>query len=139
MNQLSIESKTHAVITYSGIHYLITAIQYEKMSKMGKDDMVELEGNIVKGANIADIITIQVYEKNFPKKFQNNNIPEYKNLSGMGMDGIINNTNDLQAIEQMIIGIKRAITKMKNPQCSPDFLKKMETKKALILMEKSVV
>lgn len=59
---------THAVITYSKVHYLLTQSQWEALEVMEPDHEIKLEGGYVKAANIADRMTIEKYYETFPQK-----------------------------------------------------------------------
>ena len=59
---------TYAVISFTGSHYLITQDQEKKLSMINKNDNIDINGAIVRGSNIAEIIPIQEYYKQYPEK-----------------------------------------------------------------------
>lgn len=61
-------NKTHAIITYSKIHYLVTADQANTASMLKKDEERKFDGNLIKGSNISDIVTLDKYYETFPDK-----------------------------------------------------------------------
>lgn len=65
---LSTDVKTHAIITYTKTHYLINAKQHEALKTLGGGEEIVIEGNRVKGNNIADIMTIEKYYETYPAK-----------------------------------------------------------------------
>lgn len=79
MNEISTEVKTYAVVTYTGVHYLITENQESQLRNLGLNDEIDIDGNIVKMKNIADILTIQKYYETYPDKKPDPrfNLPDY--------------------------------------------------------------
>ncbi len=78
MNEISTVVKTYAVVTYTGVHYLITESQENQLRNLGLNDEIDIDGNIVKMKNIADILTIQKYYETYPDRKPDSrfNLPE---------------------------------------------------------------
>ena len=56
------------VVTYSGSHYFINTLQYDLVLANGTDEIYDFDGSKVKGRNIAEIVTIEQYQKDHPEK-----------------------------------------------------------------------
>lgn len=79
------EPRTHVCITYSKVHYQLTAKQYETIMAMStgdiewckrlglpagaaKSEQIVVAGNLIKFSDIASIITMDKYRESFPEK-----------------------------------------------------------------------
>ena len=109
---------THAILTYSKIHYLVNKDQAETAAMLKAGDERMIGGNLIKGSNISDIITIEKYYETFPEKRppQMNMFDPKKLERPMGINGIIRETNSVFALEQIAKGIKKYMASTeKNP------------------------
>jgi len=120
--------KTHAVITYTKVHYLITDEQNRKLQNCRLDDEIELDGCQVKVKNIADVLTLSKYYEVYPDK-RPQYVDKYKQLPGMGYKGIIKRAPGY-AVQEMIKGIKKFLSNKKPGECpnAEELLKIMELK-----------
>lgn len=101
-------NKTHAIITYSKTHYLIDNAKNEELQDKHIDDVIEIDGSLVKIRNIAEVMTISKYYETYPGK-RNDYVERYKELPGMGMEGIIRASRE-SAIKGIIKGLKNYIS-----------------------------
>ncbi len=69
------EQKTHAIITYTGFHYFITAKQEIALRTKSRNEKVIIcqDKPPISVNNIADVVVLSDYYNRFPDK-----IPEYK-------------------------------------------------------------
>lgn len=109
---------THAIITFSKVHHLVTEDQAMKISMLPPDGEAMIDGKppLIKRNNVADIITIEQYYRNFPqKKDQQSLLPKNdpKLLEAKGIDGIIRDTNSVFALEQIKKGLEKYIKSFK--------------------------
>lgn len=58
MNQITINPKTHVILTWSKGEYFIDEKQHSVVARMGLNDKVEINGNTLFGKSIAEIITV---------------------------------------------------------------------------------
>lgn len=66
---LTKDIKTHIIITMSGGKYYLTQRLHSQLRQMSLDDMVEtFEGSMIKVSTIAEVLTIDEYEKHYPQK-----------------------------------------------------------------------
>lgn len=68
MNQLTTEVKTHWVITHKDSHHHITAEQERRLADIGLDDLINIDGNSIKGSSIAEVLTNEAYRHTYPDK-----------------------------------------------------------------------
>lgn len=66
MNELSTNLKTHVLITYNDSHHFINFKQNEALKNLGKDDRIEIDGSTIKGSNISEVMTLEIYYKTYP-------------------------------------------------------------------------
>lgn len=99
--------KTHAIITYTGVHYLITPEQHEALKQLRLEGDIKIDNNTIKARNIADILTIQKYYETYPDK-RPPLVDRYKNIQGMGMEGIVKNSHT-KMLEQIAKGLRKHI------------------------------
>lgn len=78
---LSTEVKTHVVKTYSGGTYFINNSQHQQLTRLGVNDNITLEGCIIKGRNISEILTTAKYYEMHPDKRPVNENYTYNNFS----------------------------------------------------------
>lgn len=71
MNQLTTEVKTHWVITHKDSHHHITAEQESKLASIGLDDLINIDGNSIKGSSIAEVLTNETYKLTYPNRNYN--------------------------------------------------------------------
>ena len=57
--KLTTNPKTHVLISFTGSHYFIDAEQEIKLRSTGANDNININGSIVKGKNIAEILTMK--------------------------------------------------------------------------------
>lgn len=102
---------THALITYSGIHYLINQEQYNKFLTKGREDEIIIDGCIVKVKNVGDPITIEKYYETYPNKRppKQNLFNPNEAVKALGIQGLIKQTSDVFALEQMSKGLMKHI------------------------------
>lgn len=62
MQEITIEPKTHVIITWNKGEYFITKKQHNAIILMGLNDRISIDNNTIFGKSIAEIITID--EKN---------------------------------------------------------------------------
>ena len=103
--------KTHAIVTYSGVHYLITEDQAKRYAQKRLDEEVIVDGCILKMKNVADILTIDKYYETYPKKRDNQVNPIL--LEGKPFNP---ETASKKGLEEMIKGLGKYISSTKeNP------------------------
>lgn len=68
MNELSVDAKTHVIITHAGSHYFITSVQNDNLGLIGLGDFFELDGNKIKGSSIAEVMSLAQYYETYPEK-----------------------------------------------------------------------
>lgn len=119
----------YAIITYSGVHYLITAEQELALRDKHLDEELEIDGSILKVKNISDILTIEKYHETYPQRTPGRELPEFNKLPGMGMEGIIKNSHET-AIKGMVAGLKKYISsdRYQGTEAPLELLKQMEKK-----------
>lgn len=84
MNNLSVDIKTHVIITYAGGHYFITNKQNQDLMMVGQSDFIEIENNKIKGSSISEIMTIAKYYETYPqKKLESPRIDQFKKYEGL--------------------------------------------------------
>lgn len=59
---------THAVITWTKVHYLLTQSQWDALQLMEPDSEIQIDGGWLKANNIADRLTIDKYYETYPDK-----------------------------------------------------------------------
>ena len=69
--------KTHILLTYSGSRVELTQEQHDKFIDFGLADKIIIDGHLIKGNNISEIVPLAVYYKDHPKETPT---PEYKML-----------------------------------------------------------
>jgi len=139
MNQITTEIKTHAVITYDDVHYLITAPQFEKLANALPDAKWVIEGNLVKQKNIASILTMEKYYETYPQRRPADyaySWDEIKHEAAKGFSGIITSVKRVNGLIHMGIGLRRVVEKYRGqgvePQNALFLLSQMETKLAAL-------
>lgn len=143
MNDLSTELKTHWIITHKNVHLPITAEQEAKLASIGLDDLINIEGNSIKGSSISEVLTNAKYYETYPEKQPRNygqpytETPQYE----MGPDKILDYASKSQKnLEAFIRGLKTSITRMKyqrqTPKHSLELLKKAESRLARFAVDK---
>ena len=78
---LTTKQKTHVLISFTGSHYAIDADQEIRLRKTGANDNININGSIVKGKNIAEILTMKKYYETHPNKKPIFNNYAIKNMS----------------------------------------------------------
>jgi len=96
---------THVIVTYTGVHYFVTAEQEVSLRSKALDEELVVEGCILKVKNIADILTTAKYYETHPRK-KPVNADRFKTLEGMGFAGMIKNSRET-AIKGIINGLKQ--------------------------------
>ncbi|MBU0879878.1 hypothetical protein KKH00_03665 [Patescibacteria group bacterium] len=71
--------KTHAIITFTKSHHLITAEQELMLRGLDLGREIEVDGNRIKANNIAEILTIEKYYETYPDK-RVAEVPLFKSL-----------------------------------------------------------
>lgn len=117
--------KSHAIITYSKIHHLVTEDQAIKISMLPPDGEAMLDGQLLKRNNIADIITIENYYKNFPQKKDQQSLlpqndPKLLEERPLGINGVIRQTNNVFALDQIARGIKKYMSSTESNPVRPN-------------------
>lgn len=111
---------THAIITYSKVHHLITGSQAKAISLLPPDGEAMLNGQLLKRNNVADILTIDEYYRNFPQKRLQ--VQGYKDLTlpaGKGIDGIIRSSS-VKALEEMKKGLENYLNSSEQNPIAPN-------------------
>jgi hypothetical protein len=110
------EIKTHAVVTYTKVHYLITEEQAMKIGQQSMDAEFYLDGNLVKMKNIADILTIDKYREAHGTKYLDMmGVIARKGQAEMFEQKILEDkkidvsTYSINGLKQVIVGLKRYI------------------------------
>lgn len=73
---------THAVITWTKVHYLLTQSQWDLLATMEPSDEIMVEGSYLKPNNIADRLTIEKYYEAYPAKRPEEIRDDFKNQYG---------------------------------------------------------
>ena len=97
--------KTHVLISFTGVHYFINADQEKQLSKVGDKDRINIDGSVVVGKNISDVLTIEKYYQTFPNKR-----PSYNRQDFTGLSDIIRNFSEerkQKAMQSIITGFKK--------------------------------
>jgi hypothetical protein len=71
--KLSNQTKTHVIISFTGSHYFINEKDEVRLRTVGGDDNIVINGSVLKGKNIAEILTIKKYYETYPNKKPNIN------------------------------------------------------------------
>lgn len=106
---------THAIITYSGAHFLITQNQFDELMGKTRDDFIELEGSPVPVKSIDIPLTIEKYYETFPNR-RPPIIDQYKNVPGMGFGGLIQTSRE-KALKGIISGLKNFLSDKAENEC----------------------
>lgn len=124
------EPKTHAIVTYTGVHYLITAEQAQKYGQKRLDDEVIVDGCILKMKNVADILTIEKYYEAHPNKRP----PQTNIFQPLLAEPRVDPISTGKGLREMIIGLKKFIAgpKYMGTQAPVELLAKWENKLAEI-------
>jgi hypothetical protein len=119
---------THAIITFSGVHYLITAEQELALRSKGNNEDIIINGNTLRVKNISDILTLEKYYETYPDR-KPDILPEYKQLPEWTINRYMQRKSCLQ---KMINGFKQYIAEKdgKVSQGCLSQLKHMENKLA---------
>lgn len=128
MNQLTTEVKTHVLITYSKSTYFLTKNQEAKLKYIGLNDTIEIDGNKIKGANIAEIIKIEEYYKQHPQKREehtNYTFEEFKSYQTTKIEPVTKEKR-IRALRSMIKGFKEYFSNKEIPKHSQAILSRME-------------
>ena len=67
---LSTDIKTHWIITHKDSHHQITSEQESKLANIGLDDLINIDGNSIKGSSIAEVLTNEKYKLTYPDRNQ---------------------------------------------------------------------
>lgn len=60
---------TNAIITYTKSHHLLTQLENSRLQSVGMNDWFKTDsGTLIRGSNIAEIMTIREYYAKFPEK-----------------------------------------------------------------------
>ena len=106
--------KTYVIITYAGTHYLITDEQELKLRDVKSHSQFKIDGSMIMGSNIAEVMTISKYYETYPDK-RPQITDRYKELPGMGMAGFIKRAPG-EHLRGIISGLKNYINSIKqNP------------------------
>ena len=102
MQSLLTNLKTHAVITFTNVHYLINQSQYSFLSRAGKGEEITVDGNLLKTNNIADILTLEKYYETYPEKkpLVYQPLPDYERV-------VYNKQQLIKALSEIIKGFKK--------------------------------
>ena len=68
MNELTIEPKSHVIMTWNKTEHFITQKQHNIVINLGLQDKIIVDGNLIFGKSIAEILTLDNFYKNFPDK-----------------------------------------------------------------------
>lgn len=122
---LSTNVITHVIITYTGGHYKITEQQEKILQRVGQDQIIEVEGNKIKGRNISEVMTIEKYHETFPNKK-----PEYHNYPKLPEyeENIFTKSKRIKSLESIIAGFKKHFGNKQIPSQSIAMLNKMKEK-----------
>ena len=125
MNKLSIEIKKYALLTYSKSVYFLTDKQELQLRRIGFNDTIDIDGNKIKGANIAEIMTISEYKRQHPEKIEQHlnypKLPEYERAN-------FDKKRRVRALSEMVRGFKEYFGDRILPPQSQKLLDHMEAK-----------
>ncbi len=119
---------THVIMTYSKIHYKITEEQAIEAASLQNNEERSIAGNLIRRANISDIVTMEKYYETFPNRRPTMS-DMYKKLPTGGFETLVKNSPD-RALRGFIAGLQRHINKTDTPEKSPSrlLLAKMQDK-----------
>jgi len=106
---------THAIITYSKIHYLLTAEKQNELLDKRADEIIMIDGSPVKVNNICDILTISKYYEAYPDK-RPPVTNRFKEVPGMGFGGLLNTSRET-ALKGIIGGLKNFLSGKGEDEC----------------------
>lgn len=67
-NQLATDVKTHIIITFTKAHHPITSKQNEALEGLSLDSLIDIDGNKIKGSDIAAVLEMDKYKETYPEK-----------------------------------------------------------------------
>lgn len=119
---------THAIITYAKTHYLLTAEQEQKLRDVKSTSKFVIDGSMIMGSNIAEVMTIQKYYETYPDK-RPQITDRFKGLPDLGFGGVIKLAKG-DALKGMIKGLKNYINsdRYQGGKEPLELLKQMEDK-----------
>lgn len=113
---------THAIITYSKSHYFLTNEQNEYLKRIPLTGSIEINGNIIKAANIAEIMTMAEYWHQHETREEHINYPELPKI----IPATFSKQRTIRALESIIRGFKQHFGERELPPQSKIQLFKME-------------
>jgi hypothetical protein len=122
MNELSTDVKTHVIITHSGGYYPITTEQNTRLEMVGLNDLIEIDGNKIKGSSIAEVMTVSKFYDTHPNKK-----PEPKKDDFAKYESLAERV-PVEGLPSLIRGLKRAIDQFRAEGHEPV--------KALVLLDR---
>src|SRR3990167_9190741 len=85
MQELSLDVKTHVIMTIKGSRYFISKHVFDTIVELDMDKSIELDGSWLRLSSISEILTIKKFYETFPNekllKTEEFFIPEKKGLS----------------------------------------------------------
>jgi len=100
---------THVIITYTGTHYIITAVQELKLRELKADQQIRIGQNTIKARNIAEVIEIEKYYETHPNK-RPPIISPAKQFPGVGIERTITNEKRVKVLEGFKKGLLKHMT-----------------------------
>lgn len=83
MNQISTSVKKYIVLTWSKGEYLIDERQHDIVLKMGLNDRIDIDGNLLYGKSISEVITLEEKSRRDNNIKTNTEIDYYQNYTGV--------------------------------------------------------
>jgi len=76
--KLSTEVKTHVIITFNKTEHFITLDQYKKLTTMGNDGFIEIDGSAIRITSVSEIIPVAKHKGN-KETYTNYTMPKNHN------------------------------------------------------------
>lgn len=117
---ISTEVKTHAIVTFTKSHHLITQKQFDAITQMSAGEQFLVDGNLIKTNNIAEILEMSKYRDAYPDKTYNYGQPytkvleEHKDWLELP-ETIDDESRRLRVYKIMLAGFKRAQKRQDGP------------------------
>lgn len=124
--------KTHVVVTFTGSKYEITAEQELNLRHLGNQQSVDIDGAIIKGSTISEVVPIAKYYSDRPNEERNfiNYTADKKQLESPRE--IYNKTRALRAIKSMRQGLINQIAQSEMTDKKQVLLNKMDARIELL-------
>ena len=118
--KLTTRVKTHAIITYLKNHYFLDNFQHQKLQTLGINQSINIDGVIIKSQNIAEVLPIAEYYKQYPNKQPER---QYKDFTGLQNTlETFSEQRRKRALNNIINGFKKYFVGRKMPPQSKKML-----------------